>query len=158
MREDSAENLFQSFLQVALVCSSGMGRDVHSLMLSIQHFLFRPQRRQPSTVSWRMVSEKLSWRVTYQNHASFRLLTKKQQPRNKEKLGQQTVKHKHNAILTAQSARVGTDASNQLVGSAVETLHQKVTLTVKVIAVCRGCQSWNKTCSTCSKRVSCSCY
>ena len=27
--------------------SSGMGRDVHSLMLSIQHFLCRPQRRAP---------------------------------------------------------------------------------------------------------------
>ena len=34
MRDDSAEILFQSFLQEALVSSSGMGRDVHSLMLS----------------------------------------------------------------------------------------------------------------------------
>ena len=33
MGDDSAEILFQSFLQEALVSSSGMGRDVHSLML-----------------------------------------------------------------------------------------------------------------------------
>ena len=44
MREDSAEILFQSFLQEA-VSSSGMGRDVHPLMLSLQHFLCRPRRR-----------------------------------------------------------------------------------------------------------------
>ena len=37
MKEDSAEILFQSFLQEALVSRSGMGRDVHSLM-AIQHF------------------------------------------------------------------------------------------------------------------------
>ena len=37
MWDDSAEILFQSFLQQALVSSSGMGRDVHFLMLSIQH-------------------------------------------------------------------------------------------------------------------------
>ena len=35
MRDNSAEILFQSFLQEALVSSSGMGRDVQSLMLSI---------------------------------------------------------------------------------------------------------------------------
>ena len=45
---DSAEILLQSFLQKALVGSSSMGRDVHTLMLSIQHFLCRPQRRPPS--------------------------------------------------------------------------------------------------------------
>ena len=44
-KADSAEILFKSFLQVALVSRSGMGRDVHSLMLSIQHFLCRPWRR-----------------------------------------------------------------------------------------------------------------
>ena len=33
MRDYSAEILFQSFLQEALVSSSGMGRDVHSLMI-----------------------------------------------------------------------------------------------------------------------------
>ena len=38
MRDDSAEILFQSFLQEALVSSSGMGRYVHPLMLPIQHF------------------------------------------------------------------------------------------------------------------------
>ena len=50
VRDDSAEILFQSFLLEALVCSSGIGRDVHSLMLIIQHFLCRPRRRPPSKV------------------------------------------------------------------------------------------------------------
>ena len=36
MRDDSAEIVFQSFLQEALVSSSGVDRDVHYLMLSIQ--------------------------------------------------------------------------------------------------------------------------
>ena len=44
MRDDLAEILFLSFLQKALVSSSGMGRDVHCLMLSIHHFLCRPRR------------------------------------------------------------------------------------------------------------------
>ena len=35
MRDDSAELLFQSFLLAILVSSSGMGRDVQSLMFSI---------------------------------------------------------------------------------------------------------------------------
>ena len=39
MTDDSAEILFQSFLQEAIVSSSYMGRDAHSLMLFIQHFL-----------------------------------------------------------------------------------------------------------------------
>ena len=46
MSDDSAEILFQSFPQEALVSSSGMGRDVHSLILSIQHFLCRPPTLQ----------------------------------------------------------------------------------------------------------------
>ena len=50
MTDDSAEILFQSFLQEALVSSPGMGRDVHSLMLSIQLFLCRPRRRPASKV------------------------------------------------------------------------------------------------------------
>ena len=37
MMDNSAEILFQSFLQEALVSSSGIGRDVHSFVLSIQH-------------------------------------------------------------------------------------------------------------------------
>ena len=37
MRDDSAEILFQSCLQEAHVSSSGMSRNVHSLMSSIQH-------------------------------------------------------------------------------------------------------------------------
>ena len=48
MRDDRAEILFRSFLQEAAVISSGMGRDVHSLMLSIQHFLCRPRPRSLS--------------------------------------------------------------------------------------------------------------
>ena len=54
MRDDSAEILFQAFLQKTLVSSSGMGRDVHSLMLSIQHFLCRPRHR----CSWGLVGTK----------------------------------------------------------------------------------------------------
>ena len=50
MRDLSAEILFQPFLQEALVSSSGMGRNVHFLMLSIQHFLCRPQSCPPSKV------------------------------------------------------------------------------------------------------------
>ena len=74
MREISAQILFQFFLQEALVSSSGMSRDVHSLMLSILHFLCRLQHRSPSKMPWRMVLERLSWRVTCPNHASFPLL------------------------------------------------------------------------------------
>ena len=68
-RDDSAEILFQSFLQEALVSSSGMGRDVHMWMLSIRHFLCRPRRRPPSSVLWRMNLERLSWRATCLIHA-----------------------------------------------------------------------------------------
>ena len=78
--DDSAEILFQVFfffffLQEAVVNSSGKGRDVHSLMLSIQRFLCRPRRHPSSKMPWRMVLERLSWPVTCPNHASFRLLT-----------------------------------------------------------------------------------
>ena len=38
LRDNSAEILFQSFLQEAAVSSSGMSRNVHSLILSIQYF------------------------------------------------------------------------------------------------------------------------
>ena len=61
--------------QEALVSSSGMGRGVHSLMLSIQHFLHWPRCHPPSKIPWRMVLERLSWRVTCLNHASFCLLS-----------------------------------------------------------------------------------
>ena len=37
--DDSAEILFQSCLREALVSSFGMGKDVHSLMLFVQHLL-----------------------------------------------------------------------------------------------------------------------
>ena len=53
--DDSAEILFQSFLQEALVSSPGMGRDVHSLMLSILHFLCRLWCRPPRKTPRRMV-------------------------------------------------------------------------------------------------------
>ena len=64
-RNDSTEILFQSFLQKALVSGSAVGKDVHSLMLSVQPFLFRPRRRPPSGVPWWMVLERLSWRVPF---------------------------------------------------------------------------------------------
>ena len=73
-RDDSVEIFFQSFLQEAPVSNSDMGRDVHSLMLSIEHFLCRPRRGPPSRVPRRMVLGRLSLRVTCPNHESFRLL------------------------------------------------------------------------------------
>ena len=57
MRHNSADILLQSFLWEAIISSSGMGRDVHSLVLSIHHFLVWKQCRQPSKVPWRMVLE-----------------------------------------------------------------------------------------------------
>ena len=51
MRSNSAEILFPVFfffLRKTFVSVSGMGRDVQSLMLSIQHFRSRPQHRPPS--------------------------------------------------------------------------------------------------------------
>ena len=48
MRNDSAEILSQSSLQKAIEDSSNMGKDVHSLTLTIQHFLCRPRRPLPS--------------------------------------------------------------------------------------------------------------
>ena len=50
MTGDSTVILFQSFLQAALVSSSGMGRDVHSFTLSIQYSLCRPRHRPPSCI------------------------------------------------------------------------------------------------------------
>ena len=78
-RDDSAEILFQSFMQEAFVGSFGLGRNVHSLMLSIQHFLCLSRRRPPSKVPWRMVLETLFWHVTCPNHANFHLLAAKRQ-------------------------------------------------------------------------------
>ena len=59
----------------ATVTSSGMGRDVHSLTLSFQHFLCQPWHCPPSKVPWRMVLERLLWHVTCLNHLNFLLLT-----------------------------------------------------------------------------------
>ena len=50
MRDDSADILFQSFVQEAHVSSSRMGRVVHPLTVSIRHFLCRPRLRPPSKV------------------------------------------------------------------------------------------------------------
>ena len=66
MEDDSAEILLQSFLQEALVSSSGISRDVRSLMLSTQHFLCCPRCCPPSNVPWRMVLGRLLWCVTRQ--------------------------------------------------------------------------------------------
>ena len=73
--EDFAEILFQSFLYEALVSSSGMGRDVRSLMLSIQHLLCSPRHQPPAKVLGRMILERVSWRVACPNHGRFHLLT-----------------------------------------------------------------------------------
>ena len=62
-----SRDLHPPFLQDALVSSSGMGRNVHSLMLSIHHFLCRPWRRPPFEAPWRAVLERLSWHVTCPN-------------------------------------------------------------------------------------------
>ena len=77
MRDDSAEVFFQTFLQESLVSSSGMGRDVLSLILSHKHFLCRTWGCPATKVPWRMVLERLSWlvHVTCPNPASFPLLT-----------------------------------------------------------------------------------
>ena len=40
VRDDSAETIFQSCMQEATISSSGMGRDVHCMTFSIQHFLW----------------------------------------------------------------------------------------------------------------------
>ena len=66
VRDNSAEILFQSFLLEALVSRYGMSRYVHSLMLSIQHFLRQPWHHPPSKMPWRMVLERLSWHVNAQ--------------------------------------------------------------------------------------------
>ena len=70
MTDDSAEIPFESFLQEALVSSFSMGRDVHSLMLSIQHNL----ASMASATLQRALKDgfgRLSWRMTCPNHTSF---------------------------------------------------------------------------------------
>ena len=52
MRNDSAEILLQSFLQEAHLSSSGIGRNVHSLMLSIQHFSVHWSNGEPMDRIW----------------------------------------------------------------------------------------------------------
>ena len=58
MRGKSAVLPFSSFLREAVVSSSGMGRDVHSLKWSVQHFVCRPQRCPPSEVPLRKMFTK----------------------------------------------------------------------------------------------------
>ena len=76
IRDNSAYIFFQSVLQEALVNSSRMGRDVHSLMFSISPsniFLCRTQRRPNTKVACGIVSDKLLRRAICPNHASFLL-------------------------------------------------------------------------------------
>ena len=83
LRDNSAEILFQSFLKEATMSSSGMGRDVHSLMLSISissanHDNAHPPRclegrfcgsfrgvwhaqTMPVSISWELPEEVLVW-------------------------------------------------------------------------------------------------
>ena len=73
--DDLSEILFHFFVREAIVSNSGMRRYVQFFKLSVQHFPCRLRRRPSSKVSWRMVLERLSWRLTCSNHANFRLLT-----------------------------------------------------------------------------------
>ena len=57
MRANSEKILFQSFLKEAIVSSSGMGREVHSLTLSTKHFLCQSWYCPSSKVPWRMFGE-----------------------------------------------------------------------------------------------------
>ena len=75
MKDDSEGLLLLSSLPGAIVSSSGTGRDVQSLALSIQHFRYRPRCRPSSKVSRRMVLEKPLSCVTCPSHVGFRLLT-----------------------------------------------------------------------------------
>ena len=58
--DDSAEILLQSFLQEATVSSSDKGRDIHSLMLSIQHFFCQPCHPSPSKTPLRVILDRLA--------------------------------------------------------------------------------------------------
>ena len=73
MMDNSAQIFFQSFLQEAVVSSSGMVRDAHSLTLFIQHSSADCGISNPP--SFLKGLEKLLWCVTCTNHASFHLLT-----------------------------------------------------------------------------------
>ena len=65
MADDSAEILFLSSLQKAMLNCSGLGRYVNFLF--IQHFLCWPWCCPLSKVPWRRVLERLSWHVTCPN-------------------------------------------------------------------------------------------
>ena len=59
IHQKSSSSLF--FLREAIVSSSGTGRGIHCLILSMQHFLCQPRHHPPSRVLCRMVLERLSW-------------------------------------------------------------------------------------------------
>ena len=76
MGDDSAEILFQSFLQEALVNSSGMCRE--RPLFDVVHPAFPLLTTASPTLQDALkdgLGERLSWRVTCPNHASFRLST-----------------------------------------------------------------------------------
>ena len=75
MMDNSVEILFLSFLKEAVVRSSDVGKDVHSLTLFIKHFLCQSQHSPPPKGPWGMVLERLSWHMTCTNQAAFCLLT-----------------------------------------------------------------------------------
>ena len=54
----------QSFQWEAIVSSSGIGRDVQSVTLSIQHFLGPPRRRPPSKVSQDVTNQSPTYLMT----------------------------------------------------------------------------------------------
>ena len=72
MRDDSAEILFQSFLQEALVSSSDRGRAVHSLVFVHPTTFPLPTTASPTL---QVAVERLLWRVTRRSNESFRLST-----------------------------------------------------------------------------------
>ena len=65
MRDDSTEILFQSLLRNVIVSSTGIGRDVHSLTLSIKRILCRRRRSPAPKVPWRMVLERRAVNKTW---------------------------------------------------------------------------------------------
>ena len=77
MTDDSTGILFRCFLQEIIVSSSGMGKIIHYFSVDHPALIFhcRSWRRLTSKVPRNTVLERLSWRVTCPNRASFRLFT-----------------------------------------------------------------------------------
>ena len=74
MRNNSSEVLFKSFLPEATVSSPGIGRDVHSMVLSTLHFLSQPQCHPTLKVSWKKWFSR-DCHYAWQKHASLCLFT-----------------------------------------------------------------------------------